>query len=101
MPSEGLITSYYLTNTISAIVLSIFFIVFTVIGIGIYIKLNRLSKKVDEIADKGIETSEDVKSFVQRTIEKIESFEKNMLTYAAFKKMADELIKAVKGRQKK
>jgi leucyl-tRNA synthetase len=57
-----------------------------------YYKINAISKKVDKIAETGMETSREVRGFIERTIAQVEQVSKSILTFDAAKKLAMTII---------
>lgn len=91
---------FLISVSIFAMLGSIALIVYGVLTYLFYKRFDLLAKKVDQIADKGIETSEQVKGFVSRTIDRLETFEKSIITFDAAKKLTEQIISAFQSNQK-
>lgn len=91
---------YLASQSIYAIVATIFILILAFIVVILYYKINAISKKVDKIAETGMETSRDVRGFVERTITQIEQLSKSILTFDAAKKLALTIIEALNKNKK-
>lgn len=88
--------NFYLTSqSIYAVVATLFIIILAIAVIILMVKVDKLSKQVDEITKNGIETSNTIKTFVNETVEKINNFSRDYLTFEAAKKLTENIIKSI------
>lgn len=87
---------YFVTNSISSILITIFLFVLIAILVSLYIKVSKLADKIDKVADNGIETSRDIKEFVHKTLESIDHFRQNILTFDSVRRITGEVMQAIK-----
>jgi len=92
---------YFISNSIFSIVATIFIVIISVIAIATSIRVNRISKQVEEIAARGVEMSNEAKGFVKSTLDKLNQWQQNMLTYEGARRLVMEVIETVqKAREK-
>lgn len=93
--------NFYLTSqSIYAVVATLFIIILGVAVIYLLVKVDRLSKQVDEIAKNGIETSNTIREFVDETISKINNFSREYLSFEAARKLSQTIIDAINKNRK-
>lgn len=83
---------YLLSQGIYGVVATLFFIVLTIVVIILMVKVNRLSRQVDEIAKNGIETSNTLKEFIKNTVDQLNMFSRNFLTWEAVRRLFRSII---------
>jgi len=91
---------YLTTQSVYAIVAIIFLVVFTIVLALIYAKVARISHKVEIMAQKGIETSEEIKSFTERMTGKIENFTQQLLSLENLSKVFTKALDTYKNYKK-
>lgn len=93
--------NFYLTSqSIYAVVATLFIIILGVAVVYLLVKVDRLSKQVDEIAKNGIETSNTIKEFVDETINKINNFSREYLSFEAARKLSQTIIDSINKNRK-
>lgn len=94
---------YYISQGVFGVLGSIFLLVLTAVMIVMAVKLNRLSKTTQEIAEKvnditanGVVTSKQMQMFVERMSVKIETATQDFLTFKSAEKLTENIIKALR-----
>jgi predicted DNA-binding helix-hairpin-helix protein len=94
---------YYISQGVFGVLGSIFLLVLTAVIIVMAVKLNRLSKTTQEIAEKvnditanGVVTSKQMQMFVERMSVKIETATQDFLTFKSAEKLTENIIKALR-----
>lgn len=94
---------YYIAQGVFGVLGSIFLLVLTAVMIVMAVKLNRLSKTTQDIAEKvnditanGVVTSKQMQMFVERMSVKIETATQDFLTFKSAERLTENIIKALR-----
>jgi len=94
-------------NDFFQISVSVFCIVGTIVMVTFFVwaiilrtQINRLIAKLIDLSDIAIETTGNVKEFVDRTIDSLETFKNSIFTFEFVRKIITQIIELIKNNKK-
>lgn len=90
---------FQVSVSVFSVVATIFILVMFVWGIMLFAGIRRLIKKVEEISEIAKTTTGEVKSFIERTIEFLDTFKKSLTTLDFIRKTATDIINLIKNKK--
>lgn len=91
---------FLVSASVFCIVGTIFMIIFLVWAIIFRSQINRLMQKLIELSDIAKQTSGNVKDFIDRTVESLETFKNSIFTFEFVRRIITEIIELIKNNKK-
>lgn len=91
---------FLVSASVFCIVGTIFMIIFFVWAIILRSQINRLMQKLIELSDIAKQTSGNVKNFIDRTVESLETFKNSIFTFEFVRRIITEIIELIKNNKK-
>lgn len=91
---------FQVSVSVFCIVATVFMLTLFVWAIMLHAQLSKLIKKLEEISEIAKTTTREVKDFVERTIQSLETFKNSIFTFEFIRKITGEVIGLVKNNKK-
>ena len=91
---------FQLSVSVFCVVATIFILAVSVWAVLLSVRVNKITKKIEEISEIIKDTSSDAKEFIDRTIQSLEAIKKSIFTFEFIRRIVIEVIDMVKNNRK-